>query len=148
MITVRYSSIDHYHKTSQFKTLEGARKFAVRCVGEHPDFGSTYAVSDDGVGKVTVEGCTLRDLFEGEATKALPYEVWYYEVNEFTGTSRAFRATAFATLAEANADAEKMERYSDGVHLVGTTAAAKAEIKDQSEAYEAQLQRDYADRWF
>lgn len=64
VITVRYSSIDRYRTRRTFKTLEGARKFAVHYVGEHPEMGSTYAVSDDGVGKIEVEGCTLRELFK------------------------------------------------------------------------------------
>jgi len=62
-IRVVYSSIDHCRKVRSFKTLTGARKFAQLWVGQHPTIGSCYAVSDDGVGKVTVDGCTLRDLF-------------------------------------------------------------------------------------
>lgn len=64
-IVVRYSSIDHCHKRGKFKTIEGARKFAHKWVGSHPDvslhFG--YAVSDDGIGKVEWDGCTAADLF-------------------------------------------------------------------------------------
>ena len=67
MIKVRYSTIDRFSQTRRFKTLEGARKFAVYYVGEHPEMGSSYAVSDDGVGKITVEGCTLRELFKEPA---------------------------------------------------------------------------------
>jgi len=62
-ITVRYSSIDHYHKSRSFKTLEGARKFAHHWVGEGPEIGIGYAVSGDGIGKITVSGCSLYDLF-------------------------------------------------------------------------------------
>lgn len=62
-IKVRYRSIDHFTKTSTFKTLPGARKFAHKWVGEHPEIGSYYAVSGDGVGKITVEGATLAELF-------------------------------------------------------------------------------------
>ena len=60
---VRYSSIDGYSKTGRFVTLKGARDFARKWVGEHPEIGSTYAVSADGVGKVTVTGCAVADLF-------------------------------------------------------------------------------------
>lgn len=64
MIAVTYNSIDCYRGTRRvFKTLEGARKFAQKWVGEAPEMGSYYAVSGDGVGKVTCEGCTLYDLF-------------------------------------------------------------------------------------
>ena len=65
IITVRYYSVDSYGRATarKFKTLAGAHKFAASMVGRFPTFGSNYAVSDDGVGKVTVQGCTLRELF-------------------------------------------------------------------------------------
>lgn len=62
-ITVRYQSVDRFSKTRKFKTLTGARKFAQHWVGETPELGSFYAVSGDGVGKVTCDGCLVRDLF-------------------------------------------------------------------------------------
>ena len=62
-IKVRYSSVDSYRKTAKFKTLKGAQKFAQDWVGKHPEIGSTYAVSSDGIGKVTVEGASLAELF-------------------------------------------------------------------------------------
>jgi hypothetical protein len=62
-ITVTYSSIDGARKTRRFKSLEGARAFACKWVGEHPEVGTGYAVSADGVGKVTVSGATLAELF-------------------------------------------------------------------------------------
>lgn len=67
MITVTYSTIDRFRKTRSFKTLVGARKFAHHWVGATPEIGSTYAVSGDGVGKITVEGVPLADLFDGAA---------------------------------------------------------------------------------
>jgi hypothetical protein len=143
MITVRYSSIDHFRKTRKFKTLEGARKFATHYVGENPDMGSSYAVSFDGVGKIEVEGCSLNELFYGtKPTGPLPFEVWSYFVDEQAGTSRAHRDAAFATLHEANQEADRLDEYADGVHLVGTTDDAKAELKAQYDAFTAQLERD------
>ena len=62
-IRVRYSSVDGYGKTDSFCAIEGARKFAFRHVGKHAEFGTDYAVSCDGVGKIRVEGCTLAELF-------------------------------------------------------------------------------------
>jgi hypothetical protein len=56
IIRVCYSSIDRFRKVATFKTLAGARKFAQKWVGQHPEIGSHYAVSGDGVGKITVEG--------------------------------------------------------------------------------------------
>lgn len=144
MITVRYSSIDHYRKTRKFKTIEGARKFAVHYVGENPDMGSSYAVSFDGVGKITVDGCTLNELFYGKKAEpeTRPFEVWSYVIDEQAGTSRAYRDAAFATLHEANQEAERLDEFADGVHLVGTTDEAKAALKAQFDALEAQFKRD------
>ena len=62
-ITVTYTSIDRYRKKGKFKTLKGAQRFAQKWVGATPSLGSFYAVSFDGIGKVTVEGATLFDLF-------------------------------------------------------------------------------------
>ena len=63
MITVRYSSIDRFSESRKFKTLTGARAYAQKWVGEHPDLGSGYAISGDGVGKITVSGVSLAELF-------------------------------------------------------------------------------------
>lgn len=57
-----------YSVSRNFKTLDGARRFAHRYVGPYPEIGFGYAVSGDGIGKVAVEGCTLSELFpEAEA---------------------------------------------------------------------------------
>lgn len=63
IITVRYSTIDRFSKRAKFKTLAGARKFAHHWVGAHPEIGSYYAVSGDGIGRITVSGASLADLF-------------------------------------------------------------------------------------
>lgn len=62
-ITVRYRTLDRFSKTGKFKTLAGAQRFAQKWVGKTPEIGFGYAVSGDGVGKITVDGCLLRDLF-------------------------------------------------------------------------------------
>lgn len=73
-ITVRYTSIDRCSKSAKYKTLEGAQKFAQKWVGKTPEISWQffYAVSGDGVGKVTVSGedkngkpVTIFDLFPG-----------------------------------------------------------------------------------
>jgi hypothetical protein len=67
VIKIRYSAVDGFNKLKSFKTLKGARKYAQEMVGKYPSFGSYYAVSDDGVGKIEViEGVKLRDLFGDE----------------------------------------------------------------------------------
>jgi hypothetical protein len=64
-ITVRYRSLDRFSKRATFKTLEGARKFAHKWVGETPEVstGFGYAVDAHGMGKVEWDGCTAKDLF-------------------------------------------------------------------------------------
>lgn len=68
-IRVRYSTIDRYYESRRFKTLEGARRYAARWIGETPDIGYSfgYAVSADGIGKITVDGATLDELFPASA---------------------------------------------------------------------------------
>ena len=62
-IVVRYSSVDGHHETKSFAAVKDAQAFAHHWIGAHPDNGSSYAVSDDGVGKITVSGARLTELF-------------------------------------------------------------------------------------
>jgi len=62
-IRVKLRSCDGYTKTRSFRTLKGAQKFAQAYVGECPEFGGGYAVSDDGISTIRVMGATLRELF-------------------------------------------------------------------------------------
>lgn len=76
MIKVKYISVDSYGrgKWKTFKTLKGARKFAQYWVGKHPELGSTYAVSGDGVGKIVAEGVALKDLFGEDSASSITIE--------------------------------------------------------------------------
>lgn len=74
-IKVTYSAVDGARTVRKFKTLAGAQAFAHKAVGEHPDLGSGYAVSFDGIGKIEVEGCALSALFpEPKAPAELTWE--------------------------------------------------------------------------
>lgn len=64
-IRVHYNSIDRARQHRDFRTIDGARRYAQRWVGEYPEIGPSYAVSGDGIGKIRVTGCTLADLFPG-----------------------------------------------------------------------------------
>jgi hypothetical protein len=66
-IKVRYSTVDGFKKARTFKTLKGARDFAHHFLGKHPDLGTSYAISSDGIGKITVQGASLADLFPAAA---------------------------------------------------------------------------------
>lgn len=75
VITVTYSSVDGHTDTRKFKTLAGAQRFAAHMVGETPEMGRTYAASCDGIGKVTVQGATLAELFTRPERKEAASEV-------------------------------------------------------------------------
>ena len=62
-IKVTYSTIDRFRKVARFVKIENARAFAHKWVGPHPEIGSGYVVSGDGIGKIQVEGATLAELF-------------------------------------------------------------------------------------
>jgi hypothetical protein len=66
MIIVYYTSVDGCRKTEVCKDLQHAREWAHYWVGEHPEMGSRYAISGDGVGKITCSGCKLSELFPEE----------------------------------------------------------------------------------
>jgi len=63
MIAIRYRTVDGANVRRTFQTINGARRFAHKWVGAHPEIGTRYAISGDGVGKITCEGCSLDDLF-------------------------------------------------------------------------------------
>lgn len=62
-IRVRYRSCDGFSKSGKWKTVKAASRFARKWVGETPENGTFYAVSADGVGRVTWEGVTFGELF-------------------------------------------------------------------------------------
>jgi hypothetical protein len=63
MIKIYRTSIDGCRSVRSFKSLKGARKFATDAVGPQDAFGGHYAVSNDGIVKVTWAGCTRAELF-------------------------------------------------------------------------------------
>lgn len=63
MIKLYYTSVDGYRQQETCKDLQHAREWAHYWIGAHPEIGSSYAVSGDGIGKITCSGCTLRELF-------------------------------------------------------------------------------------
>lgn len=70
-IKVRYSSVDRYTEARSFLTLAGASRYARMWIGDHPELGTRYAISGDGVGKIVCEGATMPQLFP-EATVTRP----------------------------------------------------------------------------
>jgi hypothetical protein len=62
-ITLTVRTIDHWRETRHYKTLKGARKFAHRVVGPHPDLGGGYAVSFYGDTVLVFDGASYNELF-------------------------------------------------------------------------------------
>lgn len=151
-ITVSVSTIDGFYKAKSYKTVKAARKFAVYYVGETPDFGSSYAVSFDGVAKVSVTGCSLQELFFDKPSISLDkqFQVLVMSVDEDRGTTRKYVANSFDTLEEAIKclNSDEWELY-DGVELGGATEQARAEVlawrREREEAYRQTLAKDYGD---
>jgi hypothetical protein len=85
MIKVWYSTIDRFTVMRRFKTLKGAQAFAQKWVGEHPEIGSHYAISGDGVGKITVDGATLADLFPEPPAPTVDSDPCHCEVSQVYG---------------------------------------------------------------
>ena len=63
MITIIYDSIDGFQEVGTFETINEARAFATRWVGQHPEIAGSYAISGDGVGRIMAQGISLDDLF-------------------------------------------------------------------------------------
>lgn len=63
-IKFTYATIDHFSESKTFKTLEGARAYLRRRLGDSYDVSLMgYAVAFDGVGKVTLRGgATWKEL--------------------------------------------------------------------------------------
>ena len=63
IIKITWSAVDGYHQSKVCNTIEEAREFAHHWAGEHCDVGTTYAVANDGMGTIRVEGCYIRDIY-------------------------------------------------------------------------------------
>lgn len=138
MIIVRYYAIDGFKMRRDFAVLARAQAFAWKWVGENAELGSNYAVSNDGIGKITVSGdATLAQVMGREPIEeALPFEVWVAVVNEDAGTSQWSKSKAFATYAEAQAYAGEVDQEgADGVTIKGATDEAKIEVEERRQAW-------------
>lgn len=68
MFILTYTTVDNIRKRREFATIGVAAAWAQHWVGRNPEFGSTYAMSGDGIGKIEVNrGCEIRKLFEFDA---------------------------------------------------------------------------------
>lgn len=74
-VTILYTAVDGSRMIKDFKTLNGAKGFAHKMIGEHPEMGGYYAVSGDGIGKVQVTGVALKELFPEKTTARVEPEM-------------------------------------------------------------------------
>lgn len=95
-ISLTYSAVDGARVRRTFKTLKGAKAFAQNWVGAHPEIGSHYAVSGDGIGKITANGVALSELF--------PDNVITYD--DIAGSEQAHYEACQENAAEARRNAE------------------------------------------
>jgi hypothetical protein len=67
VIELLYRAVDGFTASKAFMDLAAARRWAWERVGRHPELGSHYAASADGVGTLLPErGVTLAELFPEE----------------------------------------------------------------------------------
>ena len=57
-IKFRLSTIDRFSETKTFRTLEGAKTYVKKRLGDHYDVGMGYAVDMFGTGKLVILGGT------------------------------------------------------------------------------------------
>jgi hypothetical protein len=67
---ITYTSVDGFRRVRRFRTVKAAREFVFDSVGPQDLEGDNYAVSSDGVVKVTWTGVTRRELFGLPPSKA------------------------------------------------------------------------------
>ena len=115
MITVRYSALDGFKAKRTFKTVSAARAYAVDRVGTCAEVSrSGYAVSRDGVGKITVEGIDLHELLTGKKTESKDgaFGVICTHYNEDTGSITWLRGR-YDTVEEQMQALDHFSQYDD-----------------------------------
>jgi hypothetical protein len=65
-ISISVRTSDNISETKKFKSLSGARTYAQKWVGKHPEGGGGSATSGDGVARITFTGATFDELFPDE----------------------------------------------------------------------------------
>lgn len=84
-IQLRYSAVDGYTEKRTFSTIAGAQRYAHKAIGAHPEIGSMYAVSGDGIGKIVILRTgkfypfTLAELFPSNEPVSQPRGYRSYE---------------------------------------------------------------------
>lgn len=97
-IAIFYTAVDGFVSRRRFKTLNGAKHYAHKMVGDHPEMGSHYAISGDGVGKIEVLGVPLTEVFPKKTNLNAEFEMdseqAAYESNRKLDEEAYYRAKA------------------------------------------------------
>jgi hypothetical protein len=119
MIKLRYSAVDGVNRLKSFRSLAGARNYAISMLGKYPSFGSYYAVSDDGVGKIEViSGVKLRDLFGEPGGNPDPV------IDELEASyEEELRAEEARELAQIKAEAEMWDKAYRAYRIAGCSCS-------------------------
>jgi len=144
-IRISYRSVDGGSKTRTYKTLDGARKFAQKWVGETPEYSQNfgYAVSPDGVGRVTCSGCSLLDLFPKLADD---HDREYAEaMAEAEADRKAYEA---AMEAEYEAERGEYQYYGDGLHCPHHPHVVVSNGMFDAPCYECESEMEAQDRQY
>lgn len=111
MITLRFNSIDSRTTDRRtFKTLAGARKAAHARVGKHPEGSWAYAISSDGIVRVTCEGCTLAELFPSDEAPKPEHSDFFVVAGMTYGTFAEAKAEQELLIAQGYGHVE-IEKY-------------------------------------
>lgn len=63
-IILKYTTIDRVTKTYRTNSIEDARAYVTKWIGEEFEIGSCYAISFDGIAKIIIiSGSTWKELF-------------------------------------------------------------------------------------
>jgi len=69
-IVIRTKTVDRCYKCRKFTTLEGARKFAKKWIGEQVDCSAYRATSTYGSLRAEIEGATFYEIYDDPKDKA------------------------------------------------------------------------------
>ena len=61
-ILISFRDLGGYGEVKQFDDIVAAAEFARLCLGLDYEFGEMDMISGDGIGRLTVLGCTIREL--------------------------------------------------------------------------------------
>jgi len=80
MITLKYLAVDGFRTEKTFSSLKEAQEFAVLWAGARCEVGRTYAITYDGVGRLTWTGVTAEELFPKEDSPVVPKSQYDEEI--------------------------------------------------------------------